>query len=173
MNKIVWVALLLAGFGIVVWMVQKPMGHMQSMPAWSKIGMENIVKIGIQKTGNEPISMYLKQGKWHVSNGDLAVQDAVLRLLHDATAMQPIRVVTRNHDHDAGLGFLGRAIRLQCWDGQGAMVVDIRVGKQGSDLISTYIRRAGDAAVIAVDKALVWQLSRSQQAWHAEAHKTR
>ncbi|MDQ6955812.1 MAG: DUF4340 domain-containing protein [Mariprofundaceae bacterium] len=102
-----------------------------------------------------------------MDHGDLAVQNAALRLLDDLAGMQVIRVVTRKHDYDADLGLLNRGVRVQCLDAQDVVLLDIRVGKQGSDLLSTYVRRAGNDAIVAVNRALVWQVRRSKKAWKA------
>jgi len=167
MKKIVWIILFLLLLWVVLWMWQQPASQSQRMATWSNIAAHDVAKILIQKRGDENIALVLEQGKWRFDNGDLAVQDAALRLLDDLTDMQVIRVVTRKHDHDAELGLLKRGVTVTCLDVQGVVLLDITVGKQGSDLLSTYIRRAGDDAVVAVNRALVWQVKRSKKAWKA------
>lgn len=169
MKKIAWTALFLLLLGVVLWMWQEPSSKPQRMDIWASIAAEKIYKIIIQKQGTQSIVLQLQQGKWHLGNGDLAVQGATLRLLDDLTAMQVIRVVTRKQNHDADLGLLKRGVTVKCLDAQAVVLLDIRVGKQGSDLLSTYVRRAGDDAVVAVNKTLVWQVKRSKNAWKAVA----
>jgi len=167
MKKIAWIALFLLLLWMILWMWQQPASQSQRMDAWSDIAVENIVQVMLQKVGDEDITLTLQQGKWRLANGDLAVQDAVLRLLDNLSTMQVIRVVTQTHQHDADLGLLKRGVIVQCLDAQGVVLLDMTVGKQGSDLLSSYIRRNGDDAVVAVNKTLVWQVKRSKKAWKA------
>jgi len=169
MKKIAWTALSLLCLGVVLWMWQQPASQSQHMDTWSNIAAQDVAKVMIQRDGDKGIVLKLQQGQWRLANGDLAVQDAILRLLDDLTAMQVIRVVTRKQNHDADLGLLKRGVTVKCLDAQAVVLLDIRVGKQGSDLLSTYVRRAGDDAVVAVNKALVWQVKRSKNAWKAVA----
>ncbi|MBN4082263.1 DUF4340 domain-containing protein [Mariprofundus ferrooxydans] len=168
MKKTAWIILLLLLLGVVLWMWQQPASQSQYMDTWSKIAPQDVVKIIIQRNGDKSIVLKRQQGQWLLANGDLAVQDAALRLLDDLTTMQVIRVVTKKRDYDADLGLLKRGVRVQCWDAQDIVLLDIIVGKHGSDLLSTYVRRAGDDAVVAVNKALVWQVKRTKKAWKAE-----
>ncbi len=165
MKKIAWVILFLLLLWMVTWMWLQPASQSQRMDTWSDIAVEKIVQVMIQKASDEDIILTLQQGKWRMANGDLAVQNAVLRLLDNLTTMQVIRLVTQTHHHDADLGLLKRGVTVQCLDAQGAVLLDLIVGKQGSDLLSTYVRRSGDDAVVAVNKALVWQVKRSKRAW--------
>ena len=165
MKKIVWAIVLLALLWAVLWIWQQPSSQSQRMDMWPSIAVENIHKIIIQKKGAQDIVLQLQQKQWRLADNDLAEQDAVLRLLDDLTAMQVIRVVTRKHEYDDELGMLARAVIVQCLDAQGVVLLDVTVGKQGSDLLSTYVRRAGDYAVVAVNRSLVWQVKRSKRAW--------
>ena len=113
MKKTARVILLLLLIGLVLWMWQEPLSKSQRMEIWESIAAKNIHKIIIQKQGAESIVLQLQQDKWHVVHGDavhgnLAEQDAVLRLLDDLTAMKVIRVVTQKRYHDADLGLLKR-----------------------------------------------------------------
>ncbi len=166
-KKIAWAVSVFVLLGVVLWLWQQPASQSQRMDVWSNIAVKDIVKMTIQKQSDKNVSLTLQQGTWRLGNGDLAVQDAVLRLLDDLAGMQVIRVVTRKHDYDADLGLLDRGVSVQCLDAQGVVLLDVRVGKQGSDLLSTYVRRAGDDAVVAVNRALVWQVKRSKKAWKA------
>ena len=165
MKPIAWVILFLLLLWMVFWMWLQPASQSQKMDTWSDIAVEKIVQVMIQRAGDEEIVLTLRQGEWQLANGDLAAQDGVLHLLDDLSTMQVIRVVTQTHQHDADLGFLKRGVTVQCLDAQGSVLLDLTVGKQGSDLLSTYVRRNGDDAVLAVNKALVWQVRRSKRAW--------
>ncbi len=167
MKKVAWAVSILVLLWAVLWLWQQPTSQSQRMDVWSPIAVKEVVNITIQKQSYNDIILSLKDGKWRLGHGDLAVQDAVLRLLDDLADMQVIRVVTRKHDYDADLGLLHRGVRVQCMDAQGVVLLDMTVGKQGSDLLSTYVRRAGGDAVVAVNKALVWQVKRSEKAWKA------
>jgi len=167
MKKVAWSVSILVLLWAVLWLWQQPTSQSQRMDEWSHIAVKDIVTITIQKQGDNDIVLTLKDGKWRLDHGDLAVQDATLRLLDDLAGMQVIRVVTKKREHDADLGFLNRGVRVQCLDAQGVVLLDITVGKQGSDLLSTYVRRADDDAIVAVNKALVWQVRRSKKAWKA------
>jgi len=165
MKNIIWLFVCLVLLGLVLWLWQKPTGQAQSMQTWPTIAVAKIAEVRIQQVTGGNITLRLKHDKWYVGNDTEAVQDAVLHLLDDLSAMQVIRVVSRSHAHDAELGFLKRAVTVRCMDAQGAILLDLEVGKQGSDLLSTYVRKAGDDAIVAVNKALLWQLRRSQNAW--------
>lgn len=167
MKKTVWVILFLLLSWMVLWMWLQPSSQSQHMDTWSNIAPQDVVKIIIQRHGDKSIVLKRQQGQWLLANGDLAVQDAALRLLDDLTMMQVIRVVTKKRDYDVDLGLLKRGVSVQCLDAQDVVLLDIRVGKQGSDLLSTYVRRTGDDAVVAVNKALVWQVKRTEKAWKA------
>jgi len=165
MKNIIWLFVCLVLLGLVLWLWQKPTGQAQSMQTWPTIAVAKIAEVRIQQATGGHIILLLKHDKWYVGNDVEAVQDAVLHLLDDLSAMQVVRVVSRSHAHDAELGFLKRTVTVRCMDAQGAILLDIEVGKQGSDLLSTYVRKAGDDAIVAVNKALLWQLRRSQKAW--------
>ncbi|MDQ6968256.1 MAG: DUF4340 domain-containing protein [Mariprofundaceae bacterium] len=166
-KKTAWVILFLSLLWMVLWMWQQPSSQSQRMAMQSSVAVKSIVQMIIQKHGGKRIVLKLQQGQWRMANGDLAVQDATLRLLDDLTSMQVIRVVTRKYDFDADLGLLKRGVSVQCLDAQGVVLLDVTVGKQGSDLLSTYIRRADSDAVVAVNRTLVWQVKRSKKAWKA------
>ncbi|MDQ6957018.1 MAG: hypothetical protein Q9M21_07465, partial [Mariprofundaceae bacterium] len=135
MKKVAWAVSILVLLWAVLWFWQQPTSQSQRMDVWSHIAVKEIVKIIIQKRGDKDIILTLKNGKWRLDHGDLVVQNAALRLLDDLSGMQVIRVVTRKHDYDADLGLLNRGVRVQCLDAQDVVLLDIRVGKQGSDLL--------------------------------------
>jgi len=165
MRIALWITLFFSLLWLIIWLWQEPTSRQQDMEIWPDIAVEEIVKVVIRKQSSDQLVLQLVEGHWRLVNGDLAVQDAVQHLLADLVGMLPIRVVTRKHEYDAELGMQDRAVWVQCLNGKGELVLDLVVGKQGSDLLSTYVRRVGDDAVVAVNRALVWQVKRSNRAW--------
>jgi hypothetical protein len=51
----------------------------------------------------------------------------------------------------------------------GDTLLELFIGKQGSDLISTYLRFADRPEVLAVDRTLLWQVRRPYEEWKAPA----
>ncbi|MDQ6953880.1 MAG: hypothetical protein Q9M20_00350 [Mariprofundaceae bacterium] len=164
-TPISWLVLFFGLLWLILWLWQQPASKSQNMDEWPTVAAQDIVTIIIQKAASAKLVLQLEKGQWLLVNGDVAVQDAVLRLRDDLAGMQVIRVVTRKRDYDAELGMLDRAVSVQCMDAQGRLLLDLVIGKQGSDLLSTYVRRVGDDALVAVNRALVWQVKRSNSAW--------
>lgn len=100
-----------------------------------------------------------------------ANNESVQHLLDDLASMHIIRVVTHTHAHDNELGMNKRGTKLTLSDNTGTRLLDLIIGKQGSDLISTYVRIGESPEVLAVDKALVWQVRRDRNAWKAPLSK--
>ena len=139
--------------------------------SWIAINKQDIVKILITRDDAQ-IVLSREHDQWYLPGHILAAQDAVSHLLDDLVTMQVVRVVTKNHQHDETLGLLQGHVLVQCLDAQGSMLLNITIGKQGSDLLSTYVRRDGDDAVVAVNKVLVWQVKRSAKTWQATEKKS-
>jgi len=138
--------------------------------SWSGLHAHEVVQISLQKAASEKIELILQNREWMLSDASKAQQDAVHHLLDDLEAMQSGRVVTQKRSHDAELG-LQNAVHVLCQDASGKVLLDLEVGKQGSDLISTYVRRAGEDEVVAVNRSLVWQVQRRLSAWRDKAPK--
>jgi len=79
--------------------------------------------------------------------------------------------VTQGHNHDTELELGDKTVVLTLTGKGGAPLDVFHIGKQGTDLISTYVRRAGEPAVMAMDRALLWQVKRLPNAWQAPTRK--
>ncbi len=169
--KLLLIASLVLLFGLFVYLKQ-PVSQSQDMPAWQMIQADDVAKIVIQSSSGESVTLVEKQGVWYVQDDEhnkeiKANRSAVLRLRDDLADMQPIRMVAHGHGHDAALGFSPADIHVRCLNQHGKALLDVMVGKQGSDLLSTYIRRVNEDAIFAVDKVLLWQLKRTKSSWKA------
>jgi len=142
----------------------------ESAQSWSGLHANEVVQISLQKMASKKIELVLQKGEWMLSDGTKAQQDAVYRLLDDLEGMQWVRVVTQKRSHDAELG-LEHAVHVLCQGASGKHLLDLEVGKQGSDLLSTYVRRVGEDEVIAVNRSLVWQVHRRLSSWRDKAPK--
>lgn len=157
-------AMILAACGWFLWQHEEPTQASQRMPDWVSINSAQVSSITMQKNNEAAIELHRQGDSWTV-NGQPADAEAVRRLLDDMAAMRPVRVVTRKRDHDAELGLDAHGTRLTLKDASGQVLLDATVGKQGANLISTYLRRQGEDAVLAVNKPLVWQLNRPAKGW--------
>ncbi len=126
------------------------------------------------KQGPEAAILLSRSGeRWQLSGGgekggeQRADTDAVLHLLDDLASMEIIRVVTRNPEHYERLQLASGATRVTLKGKDDAILLDLLVGKQGSDLISTYLRIVDKPEVLAVNRVLLWQVKRSYQGWKA------
>ena len=160
--------LLLAGWAL--WQAGQPSAGSQSLPAWPQPELSKAADIRIDGDG---IAVHLQHGDhgWDVDAGTAAVAadaKAVQQLTNDLEDMRPVRVVARDASHDAELHLTpDKAIRVLVKDGTGKVLLDLAVGAQGSDLVTTCVRRAGETQVVAVDRALLWQLKRLPAGWQA------
>jgi len=167
---IVVAILLVAGWA--VWQAGRPSEGMQTMPSWEapQLAAATTVAIGgagldVQLARADSGWQVIIDGKPVAANGE-----AVDRLLHDLQAMRPVRVVAHSHAHDTELHLdAAQAVRVTVKDAGGKSLLELAVGGQGSDLVSTYLRRGDEAAAVAVDRALLWQLKRAPAAWKAVA----
>jgi hypothetical protein len=99
-----------------------------------------------------------------------ANEESVRHLLNNLANMRVIRVVTHTHAHDDALG-MNSGTKLTLLDQTDTVLFTLTVGKQGSDLISTYVRIGQAPEVLAVDKSFVWQVRRNSNAWKAPLSK--
>ena len=168
--KLVVIAVFFMLLGLFMYLKQ-PVSQSQDMPAWQTIQPDDVAKIVIQSASSPSVTLVEKQGVWYVQDKHhqmvKANRSAVLRLRDDLADMQPIRLVAHGHAHDAALGFSPADVHVRCLNQQAKVLLDMMVGKQGSDLLSTYIRRVGEDAIFAVDKVLLWQLKRTKASWKA------
>ena len=169
MNRFLILATVLLLLGMVLWLASRPDAASQQMPEIAGFVSDRVQTIEIAGGEASPIrfkrmgagwQLLMNAGEWHDANGD-----AVSHLLNDLAAMKPIRVVTRNPEQHQRLKVGSKAIRVTLNDQHGVVLLEVLIGKQGSDLLSTYVRMAGQHEVLAVDRSLVWQVSRPLDGW--------
>ncbi len=156
--------LVLIATGVFFWKHEEPVSAPQQMAAWQTLDASRVSTLSIQKNGEPAIELHRQGNQWMIA-GKAADAQAVQRLLNDLSAMRPVRIVTRKRDHDAMLGLDEHAITLKLSDAAGKPLLHAAIGKQGANLISTYLRLQGEDVVYAVNKSLVWQLNRPAAAW--------
>lgn len=173
--------LLLAGTAF--WLASTPDSGSQKMPELVQFKTADVYSMMLKQEALGEISLLRSGEKWLLSAGgagdkqEVADVDAIRHLLDDLATMKIVRVVSRNPEKrkrlEMGLERLGSTktgsgstqVTLKTKDGN--TVLDLFIGKQGSDLISTYIRMADRPEVLAVNRVLVWQVRRSYQGWKA------
>jgi len=174
MNRTVLViaALLLSCW--VLWQWLQPVAAPQSMPELTRFNQDQIKRVSLNVGSREVLSLLFQDDVWLLGDDSLARADenAVFRLLDDLRDMEPLRVVTRNPERHQRLQVHEGSTRLVLKDDSDHVLLDVYVGKQGSDLISTYIRLANSPEVVAVDRALAWQVRRSPGAWKVAEAET-
>lgn len=178
MKKLLLVIVILLLAGWAVWQSGRSDEGLQSMPGWTPPSLSKATDIAIEGSG---IAVHLHRDGASAGKGwmvDVAGQpaaanaDAVNQLIGDLQSMRPVRVVAHSAAHDADLHLdAGHAIDLRVKDASSTMLLDLRVGGQGTDLVSTYVRRAGHPEVLAVNRALLWQLKRAPSGWKAVKNK--
>lgn len=179
-----WAATAAVLLGIAAWGLMRwaqPPEALQAMPAWPAVVPAKIADIVLRATGPTATEVHLvRRGKgWQVQLGQgwqEADDQAVTDMLGTLASMRPDRVVTRNPAHDAELRVTDAADRITLKDAHGVVILDLLVGKPGPDLVSTYVRLAGNPAVLSVDRSLDWQVRRPAAAWmkakpHADKDK--
>jgi len=168
----VWMVLLIL-MGWSVWRFSQPalapqMHAALAVPDASKVSaMELTLASGVH------VHLKEKDGTWLLAGlPDVrANSESVRKLLDDLASMRVIRVVTHTHTHDDALG-MSKGVKLVLLNQTNTVLFTLTVGKQGSDLISTYVRPGQAPEVLAVDKSLVWQVKRPPNAWKAPALKS-
>lgn len=168
MRKIVFLAVILLLAGAALWLASRPESAPQRMPEIPRFNSDTVGSITLAAGGEEKILLSRQDGRWLLAKGEAADEEAVSHLLSDLATMRVLRVVTRNTGHYEKLQVdLQQASRVILGDTGGKPLLELFVGKQGTDLISTYLRLADAPEVLAVDKALLWQVKRSYQGWKA------
>ena len=123
--------------------------------------------------GGVAVSLLRDDSRWKLQGVEGEQEDAdaaaVQRLLDDLASMKIVRVVTRNPEHYEKLRVTTGSTRVLLKREGGDTLLDLFIGKQGSDLISTYLRVGGRPEVLAVDRTLLWQVGRPYQEWKAPA----
>jgi len=158
---------LLAGWA--VWQAAQPSRAPQAMPAWPRFEAGSVHDLRILRGKTERVHLQKQADGWVIAGDENPAADkqAVERLLDDLAKMRPVRIVTRNRAHYERLQTGDDAVRVELRDGSGNTVFSAWIGKQGSDLISTYVRLEKMPEVFAVDRSLAWQVKRSVAGWKA------
>ena len=185
MKKSMVTVLILLLIGMVFWLASRPDSAPQKMPELVHFNPADVFSITLKQEAVGVVSLLRSGEKWQLAGGlqgegkEAANADAVLHLLDDLAGMAIIRVVTRSPENyerlQIGLEKMGSTktgsgstqVTLKGKDGN--MLLNLFVGKQGSDLISTYVRMADTPEVLAVNRVLVWQVRRSYQGWKTRA----
>jgi len=160
-----WTILLIL-IGWSAWQFSKPEHAPQAL--LKTLDIKKVHAIALTPAHSSHIHLEKQQNQWMLS-GKPAVPangESVRHLLADLAAMHIIRIVTHTHAHDNELG-MSKATKLILSDKSGIRLLDLTVGKQASDLMSTYVRIGQAPEVFAVDKALIWQVRRDSHAWKA------
>lgn len=168
-----WIMTVVVLLGIGVWGLMRwaePPEALQAMPSWPAVVPAKVTNIVLHAAGPgmSPVHLERRGKTWRVREGKHwqdADAQAVADMLGTLATMRPDRVVTENPAHDAELRVTDAANRITLKDAQGAVVLDLLVGKPGPDLVSTYVRLAGKPAVLSVNRALDWQVRRPASAW--------
>jgi len=168
MKKNVFIAALLLLAGVALWLASRPESAPQQMPEMVRFDVDAVASIALVAGEGEKVMLSRSDGRWLLAEGEPADEDAVSHLLNDLATMRVVRVVTRSFEHHERLQMdVRQASRVTLSDAGGKPLLELFIGKQGTDLISTYLRLADAPEVLAVDKALLWQVKRSYQGWQA------
>ena len=167
MKRAVVILLLLLLAGWATWQAAQPSRAPQAMPAWPQFDAGSVYDVRILRGKTEEVHLKKQADGWVIAGDESPSADAqaVGRLLDDLATMRPVRVVTRNRAHYARLQTGDDATRVVLRDGNGKTVFSAWIGKQGSDVISTYVRLENMPEVFAVDRSLTWQVKRSAAGW--------
>lgn len=151
-----------------IWYGMRPSAESQNLPQFPAVHAERAAGLTITANGSR-IELHRDNGEWFVA-GEARIRangEAVEKLLSDLATMRPLRLLTRNSERYAALGLGEGAVHLTLTDASQAVLADLLVGKQGTDILSTYIRFTDMDAVLAVDRTLVWQVRRAREGWLA------
>jgi len=169
---------------VALWLASRPDAAYQQMPEMVRFKQGEITSITLARAGSPTLSLVRKDGQWYLSEegalgtdgraaAEAAVEapveadeEAVEHLLHDLATMEIVRVVTRNPEQYEKLKVTaGSTGVLLTRDGE--IVLELYVGKQGGDILSTYLRVNDWPEVVAVNKSLLWQVNRPFDGWRA------
>jgi len=159
--------------GVLVWLASRPDSAPQSMPEMVRFNPDEVHTLALTDGRGVAVSLLRSDSGWKLKGegGEGEQQnadaDAVQHLLDDLASMNIVRVVTRNPGHYEKLRVTTGSVRLLLKREGGDSLLDLSVGKQGSDLISTYLRLADRPEVLAVDRTLLWQVRRPYREWKA------
>lgn len=171
MKKTVIAVSLLFLTGVVIWLASRPDSAPQVMPEMVRFNPDAVYALTLTNGGEVSVSLLRDDSRWKLEGVEGEQEDAdadvVQRLLDDLASMKIVRVVTRNPEHYEKLRVTTGSTRVLMKREGGDTLLDLFIGKQGSDLISTYLRLADRPEVLAVDRTLLWQVRRPYQDWKA------
>jgi len=174
--KILPILALIAALAIwVLWQQSQPDSASQTLPSWSSFDKASAGDLVIQGGNGAAIHLQRQGDTWMLLSASdtdeapvAANIEAVAHLLNDLANMQIGRVVSHQPAYFGRLGVDAEsAAHVIVKDAQGLMLLDIFVGKPGSDLISTYVRRQGEDTAVTVNRSLTWQIKRVRRGWQA------
>ncbi|MDX8401198.1 MAG: DUF4340 domain-containing protein [Mariprofundaceae bacterium] len=154
------------------WKAGQPARGPQTLPTWPAVEADAVRVVEIAREGAPTIRLERADDGWTVrAEGEAHAADAaaVRHLIEDLTAMRPVRVVSRGTGHDRALGLAPASrvhVRLLGADGD-APLLELWIGSQAADLVSTHVRLGDEGPVVAVGRTLRWQVMRSSRGWRA------
>jgi len=162
-----WAALLIL-IAWSVWQFSQPVLAPQAHVPLKTPDISKVTAIELMPASGAHVRLKKEGEKWMLAGKpDVpANEESVRHLLDNLVNMRVVRVVTHTHAHDDALG-MNHGTKLTLLDQTDTVLFILTVGKQGSDLISTYVRIGQAPEVLAVDKSLVWQVKRDSSAWKA------
>jgi hypothetical protein len=166
-KTVIVVALLLLAV-LVIWLASRPDSAPQTIPETVSVDPSQVLTITLRRAGSEPLLFKRVDGAWRLANGrksEAADEDAVSHLLSNLASMRVVRVVTRNPQQYEAMHVGESAPEIVLKDKSGNTLLALRVGKQGVDFLTTYIRLIDKPEVLAVNKVLNWQVGRSRDGW--------
>jgi len=170
MKKAIFALVLVALIaGVVV--QQQPAATLQALPELPKFSVKDVVSFEIKMNAKNGIKAVREGETWLLSEADqpTAIKTAeVDRLLSDLSNMQPKRVASHKPEHHARFSVTDGDASVVLRNKAGETILHLMVGKPATDLVSTYVRLAGEDTVITVDKTLTWQVKRTDEAWLVE-----
>jgi len=174
MKKTAIIILFLFMIGVLIWLISKPDSAPQKMPEMIRFNPADVFSLILAHEGAETIFLRRSGDQWKLlkecsedKKMAFAQAAAVQHLLDDLANMDVVRVVTRNPEYYEKLHVGSGSTQVLLKDKGDSVITNLFVGKQGRDLISTYLRVDGMPEVLAVNKVLLWQVRRSYQGWKA------
>ncbi len=167
-----WLMLAVLAAGFALWRAQQPARSLQAgrLASFAPAG---VARITIEVPKEPKVALVRKGAGWEVAIGGKrrgrADAAAVDRLLGALSRARIVRIAARSRRHDADFRLdPGSRTRVVLADAAGRTLLRLAVGKQSAgELVSTYVRRNDEDAVLAVDEALVWLVRRPADAWLA------
>ncbi|MDX8388159.1 MAG: DUF4340 domain-containing protein [Ghiorsea sp.] len=164
------VALILVLLGLLIGLVvqQSPNETAQDLPTLPVIQWDDVEAFDIQWHQKVKISAKKEGNIWLLVDAEAPTKlngNHVEQLLMSLQDMKPKRVASFKAEHHVRFSVAETDNLLTLRNANGDTLLAIYVGKPATDLVSTYIRLAGEDTVVTVDKTLTWQVNRTQDAW--------